>query len=74
MTSRSTEPFGLEARERLLAGAEQIAHLGSFAWDMPSDTSHWSDELYRILGYDVGELPASREAFYAAIHPSDRAR
>ncbi len=72
--SGGAEPFGLEAREQLLSEAEQIAHLGSFAWHKPSNSSRWSDELYRILGYEVDEVPPSLEAFVAAIHPEDRAR
>ncbi len=66
------ESFGLEAREQLLSEAERMAHVGSFAWHVPSDSIHWSDELYRILGYVKGETVPSQEAFFAAIHPDDR--
>ncbi|HEY6726333.1 MAG TPA: PAS domain-containing protein, partial [Polyangiaceae bacterium] len=34
----------------------------------------WSDELFRILGYDPAQDRASTEAFFEAVHPDDRDR
>jgi PAS domain S-box-containing protein len=63
----------LSARELLLVAAERVAHLGSWGWDLGTGTIQWSDELYRILGYDPAVVPTS-EGFFAAIHEEDRAR
>lgn len=66
--------FGLEAREKLLSEAERLAHVGSFVWDATSDTSHWSDELHRILGVEPGSVAPSLTLFLAAVDERDRAR
>jgi PAS domain S-box-containing protein len=56
-----------------LSEAQAVAHIGSWSWDIPSDTVTWSDELFRIMG-----LPASTkisyETFLSTLHPGDRAR
>jgi PAS domain S-box-containing protein len=59
-------------REELLVAAERIAQLGSWVWNTESNQVVWSDELYRILGYDPSKDAASVEAFFAALHPEDR--
>lgn len=59
-------------REALLAEAESIAHLGSWYWDTQTNEVCWSDELYRLLGYEVGSIQPSVEAFLRWIHPDDR--
>jgi PAS domain S-box-containing protein len=75
-----------EAEKRLLeseaslAAAQRVAHLGSWRRDLIDldDWAHnplrWSDEMFRLLGYNVGEVEVSRENFVRAIHPDDRDR
>ncbi len=62
----------LVASERRLREAQELAHLGSYDWDIRSDTNLWSDELYRIYGAEPGEFNASYDEFVARIHPDDR--
>jgi PAS domain S-box-containing protein len=52
---------------------ERIARLGGFVW-MPPDEQEWSEEFYRILGYEPGKVEPSSAAFFRAIHPEDVAR
>lgn len=59
-----------EARRRL-EDAQQIAHLGSWEWDAPTNHLIWSDELYRICGLDSA-TPVSLEGFLDRVHPEDR--
>ena len=40
----------LRERELLLAEAQRLANIGSFAWDPATDALWWSDELFRIAG------------------------
>jgi PAS domain S-box-containing protein len=72
--SESRPGATLGEREALLSEAERIAHMGSWAWILPTNEVYWSDELYRILAYDPKKDSASSEAFFARIHPEDRAR
>jgi PAS domain S-box-containing protein len=62
----------LEWRETLMRQAEELAHLGSFDFDLKRKTLHWSDELFRIYGRDVGSFQPSYETFLEAVHPDDR--
>src|SRR6267143_5585864 len=56
----------------LLADAERIAQIGSWEWDIPSDTVTWSDELYRLLGVDPATLRATFAGVLELVHPNDR--
>ena len=64
--------FALDVREQLLAMAEKVTNVGTFAWDLENDVIHWSEQLYVILGYDRSVKPSS-EAFFARIHEDDAA-
>ena len=63
----------LKERERQYAHAQELAHVGSWEWDIPANHVTWSDELYRIYGLPLGS-PAGYAQFVARVHPDDRAR
>ncbi|HKU43047.1 MAG TPA: ATP-binding protein [Polyangiales bacterium] len=69
-----TEEASLAEREELLADAERVGHFGTWTWDVASGRVRWSDEMYRILGIEVGSIEPSEEAFYARVHEEDRDR
>jgi PAS domain S-box-containing protein len=56
-----------------LVEAQQVAHIGSWEWDVPGNSLWWSEELYRIYGVDPARFAASYEGFLALVHPDDRA-
>ena len=56
-----------------LADAQRVAGLGSFDYDVATDTLWWSDELYAIYGLDPDHFEPSAEAVLELIHPEDRA-
>lgn len=53
---------------------DETVDVGTWTWDLRSGAIHWSQELFRILGYDPRRDRASTDAFFAAIHPDDAAR
>ncbi|KUK65412.1 MAG: GAF sensor signal transduction histidine kinase [Desulfotomaculum sp. 46_80] len=55
-----------------LIASQEIAHTGSFTWDLENKRMVCSDELYRILGLIPGKIKPSFEAFISLIHPEDR--
>jgi PAS domain S-box-containing protein len=55
-----------------LVEAQQVAHIGSWEWDIAADTIWWSDEMYRLYGLPVGS-PITYEHYISTIHPDDRA-
>lgn len=62
----------LRRRERQLAEAQQIAHLGSWEWDVDADVVTGSDELFRIYGI-LGRSELRYDDLLEAVHPRDRA-
>jgi len=64
----------LQRSEALLERAQEIAHLGSWERDLLGGGVYWSDQMYRIFGYEPGEIAPGREAAEAHTHPDDRAR
>lgn len=52
--------------------AQQLANMGDYDWHMPTDTNRWSDQLYRIYGYEPQSFNASYERFLSFLHPDDR--
>jgi PAS domain S-box-containing protein len=61
----------LKESEENLAKAQEIAHVGSWDWDLVSNAVTWSDELSRILGFEPNEVKPSFDLWFEMIHPSD---
>eukprot|EP01089_Gocevia_fonbrunei_P014757 TRINITY_DN4121_c0_g1_i3.p1 TRINITY_DN4121_c0_g1~~TRINITY_DN4121_c0_g1_i3.p1 ORF type:complete len:1328 (-),score=248.00 TRINITY_DN4121_c0_g1_i3:2950-6933(-) len=55
-----------------LMEAQQLAHIGSWEWDVVSNVIEWSDELYRVYGLTPQEFKADYENYLKYIHPDDR--
>jgi PAS domain S-box-containing protein len=70
----------LDAEEQLadlvlrVDSAQHLAGMGDYDWHIPTDTNRWSDQLYRIYGYEPQSFNASYEKFLSNIHPDDRER
>ena len=58
--------------ESSLKKAQEIAHIGSWEFDIESNVLYWSDEIFRIFEIDRLCFKASYEAFLNGIHPDDR--
>src|SRR6516162_9450425 len=58
----------LRRGEAYLSEAQRISHIGSFAWKVSSGELFWSEENYRILGYEPGTKP-TQELIDQRIHP-----
>lgn len=52
--------------------AQELAHLGNWAWDMKANTLWWSNEIYRIFGLQPQEFAATYDAFLERVYPEDR--
>ncbi|MCF8077419.1 MAG: PAS domain S-box protein [Desulfotignum sp.] len=62
----------LNESEALLSRSQEISHTGSWKLDLATNRLTWSDEVYRIFGYDLQEFAVNYEAFLDAVHPDDR--
>jgi len=57
----------------LLNEAQQIAEIGSFVWDMQTDTLHFSESMTNITGADETFFQGSfTRAIQTLVHPDDQ--
>jgi len=62
----------LRRREAYLAEAQKLSHTGSFGWKPETGEIVWSDETYRIFGYDRSVKPTI-DSLAQRVHSEDRA-
>src|SRR3954451_22519956 len=74
ITDRMQAEERLRRSEALLAEAQELAHVGSWNWDLATDLLTWSDEHYRIFGLERQEGPMTFERGISVIHPDDLPR
>jgi len=55
-----------------LAEAQRIAHVGSAEWDIVTNAVTWSDEMFRVCGYEPSDVQPGYEVFLQRVHPDDR--
>jgi len=60
----------LRRSEAYLAQAQSLSHTGSFGWNVSSGEIFWSEETYRIVGFDRATKP-TLELVLGRIHPED---
>ena len=64
----------LEQHRASLEKAQEIGHIGSWVAELDrSDRLEWSAETHRIFGVPLGQFEGSNAAFFAFVHPDDRA-
>ncbi|HYF45556.1 MAG TPA: PAS domain-containing protein, partial [Acidimicrobiales bacterium] len=59
-------------RDDKLAHAQQIAGLGSWEWDVPTGLLTWSDQLFRLYGYEPDAFAPTFDDFMDRVHLDDR--
>ena len=62
----------LKEAEEQLSEAQQIAHFGSWVWDIQENEVHWTDEMYHLLGLDPQSVPAGKEVMVNHVHAEDK--
>jgi len=79
ITDRKLAEQTLRRNQFYLSEGERLAHMGSWAskdlgirWTDDLDI-YWSDEVYKIFGFDPKNGTPQLPRFLAAIHPQDRA-
>jgi DNA-binding NtrC family response regulator len=61
--------------ERYLAEAQRLTRAGSWAWNVAvNGPVHWSQENYRVFGFDPEAGLPKDEVVYGRIHSDDRER
>lgn len=63
----------LKHNERRLKQAQEIAHMGSWEYDMATGIMIWSEEACRIYGLDTWDNKHTMESWLRFVHPDDMA-
>jgi PAS domain S-box-containing protein len=70
ITERKLAEDALRRSEAYLADAQRLSLTGSFGWKVANQAIFWSDETYRIFGYDRTIEPTI-ELVLQRVHPDD---
>ncbi len=73
VTEQRANEAALRLTEMRYREAQRLAKIGNWEWDLATNTSWWSDELYQILEEDPRNFPSTFDNFIAKVHPDDRA-
>ncbi|MBO9534348.1 MAG: PAS domain-containing protein [Solirubrobacteraceae bacterium] len=69
----------VEVQTSLRKGSERLAldgpdaRVGSWEWNFVAGTVQWSDQLYRIYGFEPRAFEPTYERYLSLVHPEDRA-
>jgi formate hydrogenlyase transcriptional activator len=75
VTSAKHAEQTLRESEAYLAEAQRLSHTGSWAWaPATGEIRYWSEECYRVLGFDPHGGKPRFETFFQRIHPDDQAK
>ncbi len=67
---RNRERALIHLNERL-EEAQSVAHLGNWSKELATNKLEWSDEVHRIMGYELGAIPQEYKYYIDRIHPDD---
>lgn len=74
VTEQNVTQATLAEMEARLQEGEALAHVGSWLWDVRTDTVQWSLEFHRIHGIDPLDFEGTLESHLAVVAPDDRKR
>jgi PAS domain S-box-containing protein len=61
-----------DRQRTLLETAEQLAEIGSWDWDVEGGGLVWSDNMFRLIGLEPGEVVPTIDLVVGRAHPDDR--
>src|SRR5258708_7877168 len=72
ITERKEAENALRQSGNYLGEAQRLSHTGSFGWRVATGEIIWSEETFRIFGYDKAPF-VTLDMVVQRIHPDDRA-
>src|SRR6201993_5324558 len=73
ISERKLAEEALRASEERLRLAQQVAHIGSFEWNIQTGVNTWTRELEAMYGLQPGTFTGTQTAFENLVHADDRA-
>src|SRR5882762_6217784 len=74
ITEQRRAEESLRESESYLAEAQKLSQTGSWAWSPDTDVRYWSEECYRVQGFDPRDGLPRFEELFQRIHPDDQPR
>ncbi len=71
ISDRKKNEQTIKQNREMLVRTEAIAHIGSWEWEIATDTVIWSDELFRIFGIEIAKTAPSWKEHSALYYPED---
>jgi PAS domain S-box-containing protein len=71
---RKEAEIQLRRSEAFLADGQKISHTGSWAWYLASGKVVWSEEQFRLLGFEPDAVEPGVDRFLSIVHPEDLVR
>ncbi|MFN6943598.1 MAG: ATP-binding protein [Cytophagaceae bacterium] len=72
ITNEKEANLRMEYTQSILLQSQDLGKVGSFELNLENNELLWSDTLYRIYGYEPGEVEVDNYQFLDLIHPDDR--
>ncbi|MDN5211660.1 PAS domain-containing protein [Fulvivirgaceae bacterium BMA12] len=72
ITKRKLAQMELEDSQNMLLETQKIVRLGSFKWTISENKVIWSDQLFRIFGYQPGQISTSIASYLRLSFSEDR--
>src|SRR6476659_3297768 len=69
---RARAETALQRSKAFLSEGQRISHTGSWSWNVSSGEVSWSEEHFRIFGFDPEKTEPSFQLFMETVHPEDR--
>lgn len=74
ISKRKRAEIKLQQNESMLAEAQALAHVGSWAWDIESGEVVWSEEVFKIFGLTPGHFSPNIDSVMSRFHPDDQSK
>lgn len=74
ITERKKSQIELEKSEQGLKQAQELSHIGNWEFNFTQERSFWSDEMYRILGFQPGTVDPTLQNYLRMVHRDDLER
>lgn len=74
LTARRSDEVALRRSEESLRKAQRFARMGNWEWNILTDELTWSEEVYRLYGFDPRSGPPSFDLVVKTLAPECRDR
>ncbi|MCL4249009.1 MAG: PAS domain S-box protein [Anaerolineae bacterium] len=72
ITQRKLAEEDLKDSQAVLNESQQFSHTGTWVMDIKSGKLTWTDETYRLFGFQPQEVESTFELLLSCLHPDDR--